>query len=220
MGPPKSTGSPLVPSPQSRTRDPADHAGPSHPPELWRVPTRSLATHLSPSLSRSSSTATSTPTVAEVDPCKPPSSGSRRTWPSSSPTTPTPERMAPAWRPPTPDNSRALATRPSPPTQWTPSCPPSRLAQSPLLSKLTSPSSSTTLVESSTLLPAEPTLTTVSSSSATEPTTVLATTWLRTPGAAPGARMATSSSPETEMETEPAAAKWPQSTQPSELVFE
>merc|ERR1712079_297565 len=53
-----STGSPLEVSPESRTRDSADHAGPSPPLVLLRVPTSSRVEPSSPSLSNSSSIAT------------------------------------------------------------------------------------------------------------------------------------------------------------------
>merc|ERR1712029_602627 len=47
--PTPSTGSPLAASPQSRTRAHADHAGPSLPPDPWRVPTALKETPSSPS---------------------------------------------------------------------------------------------------------------------------------------------------------------------------
>merc|ERR1712083_823756 len=197
----KSTGLLLVPSPESRTKDLADHAGPSPPLEPWKVPTRSPLEPSSPSPSKSSSTATTTAQMAAtVDPWKVLSNGTRPTRPSSSPTMATLQRTAPAWSPPTPESSTPRATRPSLPT--------------PLM--LTRWPSNTTPVVSSIAPHAEPTLTTVSLPSATVLTTELLTGSSRTPGEAAGVTMATSRSP---WSTVPVSAesRWPPSTQSSEL---
>merc|ERR1739846_308535 len=53
---PPLTGEQRMLSPQSRTRDSADHAGPSHPPEPSKVPTRSPLESFYPSLSSKLST--------------------------------------------------------------------------------------------------------------------------------------------------------------------
>merc|ERR1712222_151610 len=113
--PTKLTGSPRVPLPQSRTRDLADHAGPSHPLDAWKVLGSSRPELSSPSPSRSLSTVTTTdPRDAMVAPWRVPSTGMRPTNPNWSPSTPTLPRTEPAKNPHTLDSSTALATRPSP----------------------------------------------------------------------------------------------------------
>merc|ERR1719336_3254657 len=95
-----STGSPPELSPQSRTRDSADPAGPSPPLVLWRELTSSQTEPFSPSLSSSSLTVTRTdPWDAAVAPWKVPSSGTRTTWLTSSLTTHTRELTEPATPP-------------------------------------------------------------------------------------------------------------------------
>merc|ERR1739844_822239 len=95
-----STGSLPELSPQSRTRDSADPAGPSPPLVLWRELTRSPLVPLPPSLSSSSSTATTTdPLDATVAQWKVPSSGTRATWPTLRLTTHTRELTEPATPP-------------------------------------------------------------------------------------------------------------------------
>merc|ERR1712232_16097 len=213
----KLTGSLRVPLPQSRTRDLADHAGPSHPLDAWKVLGSSRPELSSPSPSRSLSTvATTDPWDAMVAPWRVPSTGMRPTNPNWSPTTPTLPRTEPAKNPHTLDSSTALATRPSPLTPHLHSMPPSRLAQPPLLSRLTRWSSRCTPAVSSTAQSAEPTLTTVSSLSDTELRTDKTTTWLRTHGVHHGATRATSRSPAMVMVKASAESRWP----PSALPFE
>merc|ERR1712113_177399 len=89
----QSTGLPLVPSPQSRTRRAADHAGPSPPPVPWREPTKLQATNSPHSLSRNSLTVTILAHKdATVVPWLAPSTGTSPTRPSLNPTTHTPQR--------------------------------------------------------------------------------------------------------------------------------
>merc|ERR1711920_1076727 len=77
-----STGSPRVPSLQSRTRDHADHAGPSPQLVLSKVLTSLPLASSFPSLSRNLSTATTTaPRAATVAPWRVPSTGGRPTRP-------------------------------------------------------------------------------------------------------------------------------------------
>merc|ERR1712167_365097 len=61
------TGEPRVPSPQLRTRDNADHAGPSPPLVPLRVPCSTSTAHSTPSLSNNWLTAPRKTTVAMVD---------------------------------------------------------------------------------------------------------------------------------------------------------
>merc|ERR1711997_181140 len=116
------TGSPLEPSPQSRTRDNADHAGPSPPPEPSRVPTRSPLEPFFPSLSSKSSTALTSSTdtqaldaMVETNPL--PSNISRPTRPNWNPSTHTLPRTEPAHtRKPLPPPLKSAHTPTSPPT--------------------------------------------------------------------------------------------------------
>merc|ERR1712228_431904 len=95
--PPPSTGSTPVPSPQSRTRDSADHAGPSPPLVLLKVPTSSRVVPSTPSPSSSSLIATTlAPLDATVDPWPVPSTGTNPTRPNSRLTTDTPPSPEPA----------------------------------------------------------------------------------------------------------------------------
>merc|ERR1719336_3225154 len=112
-----STGSPRELSPQSRTRDSADPAGPSPQLALWRELTSSPTEPFSPSLSSSSSTATRTdPWDAAVAPWKVPSSGTRTTWLTSNPTTHTRDSTEPA----TPPSLVLPTTRPTSTSRLTP----------------------------------------------------------------------------------------------------
>merc|ERR1711881_11877 len=111
QSPAPSTGSPRELSPQSRTRDSADHAGPSPPLVLLRVPTSSRAEPLTPSLSSSSSIATMLALLdATVDPWPVPSTGTRATRLNSRLTTDTLPEPEPATRLTTVVSSKTLAT--------------------------------------------------------------------------------------------------------------
>merc|ERR1712083_318355 len=159
-----STGSPRVPSPQSRIRDSADHAGPSPPLEPWKVASKSRPEPSLPSPNRNLSTVTTSALKAAMEvPWLEPSSGSRTTRLRLSLTTSTPPRPAPATPATTLASSTALASPKSPPTPHPHSWPPSKLDQPQSPSRPTSQSSRPTRAESLTLLSAEPSLTTVSS---------------------------------------------------------
>merc|ERR1712183_1139253 len=209
--PPQSTGSPLVPSPPSRTKVHADHAGLSPPLVLWRAATRSRLETLSPFLSKNLSIVTTTDPWAALEvPWKVPSNGSSPTKLNWSLLTNTLARTEPAWNPHTKDSSTPPATKLSQPTPPLPSWPPS-------LSKLTRWSSRCTRLVFLTAPSAEPTSTTVSSPSDTEAKTDKTTTWSRTPGVHPGVRTDTSRLPTTTPTVQVSAeSRWQLSAQLAE----
>merc|ERR1711871_25791 len=195
--PTPSTGPPREPSPQSRTKDSADRAGPSPPPVPSRVPTRLLAETSSLSLSKTSSPAIRSTTDARAVSWTTPSNGSNRTEESAPKlTTHTPlepDHPERARRPartklPSPVSrmSQARTRMPSPqPSPSSPSLSPSRP---------TSRHSSSTSPESSPPQPAVPSSITVFLPSDTEPSTERSTGRSRTPGAQPGVTKDTFSS--------------------------
>merc|ERR1712242_36582 len=108
---PPSTGLMPVLSPLSRTRDSADHAGPSPPLVLLKVLTKSRTVPSDPSPSSSSLIATtSAPLDATVDPWLVPSTGTNPTWLCSRLTTDTLPSPEPATRPTTLVSSKTLDT--------------------------------------------------------------------------------------------------------------
>merc|ERR1712176_422406 len=199
-----SIGLPPALSPQSRTREAADHAGHSPPLVPWRDVNSSRPELLPPFPNRNSLTATiSDPRDATVVPWLEPSSGTSLTRPKLKLTTSTPPRLAPATLPTTldsstpPDSSKSLLT--PHPLSW----PPSRLDQPQLPSKLTRLLSRPTSPASST-----PRL--------TEPRTARTTTSSRTPGTPPGVTTDTSRLPTTVMAPVSAVSRWLLSAQLAE----
>merc|ERR1719313_752554 len=180
--PPASTGSPRVPSLESRTRVNADHAGLSPPPVPSRDPCSSPPEPSSPTLSSSSSIAPSKTAAAMVVSWTTPSSTLSPTHSCLSPSTHTraDRELASSFRP-----KVRVSSSPSRMSAETPrvisSELPSARVQSPLPSRPTSSPSRATLVVSSPT-DAEPTSTTVSSPSDTELRAAKSTSSSRTPG--------------------------------------
>merc|ERR1712183_729 len=213
----QSIGLPRALSPQSRTREVADHAGPSPPLVPWRDVNSSRPELLPPFPNRNSLTATiSALRDATVVPWLEPSSGTRRTRPKLKLTTSTPARLAPATLPTTLDSSTPPDSSKSLLTPHLLSWPPLRLDQLQLPSKLTRLPSRPTSPESSTAKLAEPSLTTVSSLSDMEPRTARTTTSSRTPGTPPGVTTDTSRLPTTVMALVSAVSRWLLSAQLAE----
>merc|ERR1712157_619594 len=212
-----SIGLPRALSPQSRTREAADHAGHSPPLVPWRDVNSSRPELLPPFPNRNSLTATiSDPRDATVVPWLEPSSGTSLTRPKLKLTTSTPPRLAPATLPTTPDSSTPPDSSRSLLTPHLPLWPPFRLDQPQLPSRLTRLLSKPTSLESSTAKLAEPSLTTVSSLLDTELRTVRTTTSSRTPGTPPGVTTDTSRLPTTVMAKVSAVSRWLLSAQLAE----
>merc|ERR1711934_232017 len=175
------TGLTTVPSPRSRTKDSADHAGHSPPPAPWRVPISSPQETSSPPPSNSSLTATaSTTTAATVVSWTTPSSTPRPTHSRLKTATHTLPRERPAIT----RNLRVLSpplTTMMLPTLRLNSRPPSTSSQSPSPSRPINPASSST-TEVSSPTDAEPDSTTVFSPSDGVPWMMRNTSSSRTPG--------------------------------------
>merc|ERR1712084_1545 len=131
-------------------------------------------------------------------------------------TTNTPPRLAPATLPTTPDSSTQPDSSRSLLTPHLPLWPPFRPDQPQLPSRLTRLLSKPTSLEYSTAKLAEPSLTTVSSLSDTEPRTARTTTSSRTPGTPPGVTTDTSRLPTTVMAKVSAVSRWLLSAQLAE----
>merc|ERR1712084_113683 len=131
-------------------------------------------------------------------------------------TTNTPPRLAPATLPTTPDSSTQPDSSKSLLTPHLLSWPPLSKDQLQLPSRLTRLLSKPTSLESSTAKLAEPSLTTVSSLSDTEPRTARTTTSSRTPGTPPGVTKDTSRLPTTVMAKVSAVSRWLLSAQLAE----